>query len=46
MNHVCRCMKISKITDEFISKTKDHAYETTLLWRELELNVTPSAHLF
>ena len=46
MNNTYRCMRTLKITDDLISKTKDHICKTMLLWRELKLPVTPSAHLF
>ena len=39
-------MRSLNITDELLSKTKERAYITMLLWRELKLHVTPSAHLF
>ena len=39
-------MRLLNITDELISKTKDHVYNTILLWRELNLSVTPSSHWF
>ena len=46
MDHVYRCMRALKNTDELISITKDHVYKTMLLQRELKLPVTPSVHLF
>ena len=39
-------MRPFKITDDLISKTKDHICKIMLLWRELKLLVTPSTHLF
>ena len=39
-------MRTLKITDKLISKTKYHICKTILLWGELKLPVTPSAHLF
>ena len=39
-------MKTLPIMDELISNSKDHVYQTMLLWRELKLSVTLSAHLF
>ena len=46
MDNAYRCMRTVKITDKLILKTKDHICKTILLWRELELPVTLSAHLF
>ena len=46
MDNTYRCTRTFKITDELISKTKGHICKTMLLWRELKLPVTPSAHLF
>ena len=46
MDNAYRCMRTLKITDKLISKTKDHICKTILLWGELKLLVTPSAHLF
>ena len=46
MDDTYPCMSILKITDELISKTKDHVTNIILLLRELKLPVTPSAHLF
>ena len=46
MDNAYRCMRTLNITDDLISKTKDHIYKTTLMWRELKIPVTPSAHLF
>ena len=39
-------MRTLKITDNLISKTKDHICKTMLMWRELKIHVTPSASLF
>ena len=46
MDNAYRCMRTLKITDKLISKTKDHICKTMLLWRQLKIPVTPSAHLF
>ena len=46
MDNAYRCMRILKITDILIFKTKYHICKTILLWRELKLPVTLSAHLF
>ena len=46
MDNAYPCMRTLKIIDKLISKTKDHICKTILLWRELKLPVTPSAHLF
>ena len=43
-DNVYRYMRTLKITEELISKTKDHICKTMLLWRELKLPVKPSAH--
>ena len=39
-------MKSLNVTEELISETNDHIYNTMLVWRELTLPGTPSAHLF
>ena len=46
MDNAYRCMRTLKVTNNLIFKTKDHICKIMLLWRELTLNVTPSAHLF
>ena len=46
MNHVYHYMRSLNITEELISKTKDHVNITMLLWRKLNLPVIPSYHLF
>ena len=46
MNCAYRCMRTLTITDDLISKTKDHICKTMILWRKLKMPVTPSAHLF
>ena len=46
MDHVYRSMRSLNITDKFISKTKDHIYNTILLSSELNLPVISSADLF
>ena len=46
INNAYRCMRTLKITDDLISKTKDHICKTILMWRELKIPVTLSAHLF
>ena len=46
MDNAYRCMRILKITDDLILKTKVHICKTMLMWREVKLPVTPSAHLF
>ena len=34
IDHAYRCMRLLKITDKLITKTKDHVYNTILLQRE------------
>ena len=46
MDNAYRCVRILKITDKLITKIKVHICKTMLLWRELKLRVSPSAHLF
>ena len=46
MNNAYRCMRTLTITDDLITKTKDHICKTMILWRKLKILVTPSAHLF
>ena len=46
MDNAYRYMRTLKITDDLISKTKDYICKTMLIWRELKISVTPSAHLF
>ena len=46
MDNAYRCMRTLTITDDLITKTKDHICKTMLLWRKLKIPVTPSAHLF
>ena len=46
MDNGYRCMRTLTITDDLISKTKDHICKTMLMWRKLKIHVTPSAHLF
>ena len=46
MDNIYRYMGTIQITDMIISKTKYHSCKTMLLWRELKLPATPSAHLF
>ena len=46
MNHSYRCMRSLNITDELISKTKDHVYKTILICRKSNLHITPSTRLF
>ena len=46
MDNVYRCMRTLTFTHDLITKTKDHISKTMLMWRELKLAVTPSAHLF
>ena len=46
MDNAYRCMRTLTVTDELISKMKDHVCQTMLLWRKLKIPVTPSAHLF
>ena len=46
MDNGYRCMRTLTITDDLISKTKDHICKTMLMWRKLKIPVTPSAHLF
>ena len=46
MDNAYRCMRTLIVTDELITKTKDHICKTMLLRRKLKIPVTPSAHLF
>ena len=46
INNAYHCIRTLKITNMLISKIKYHICKTMLLWRELKLPVTPSAHLF
>ena len=46
MDNAYRCMRTVTITDDLITKTKEHICKTMLLWRKLKITVTPSAHLF
>ena len=46
MDNAYRCMRALIITDDFITKIKDHICKTMLLLRRLKILVTPSAHLF
>ena len=46
IDHAYRCMRFLNITINLISKTNDHVNNTMLLWRELNLLVTPSAPFF
>ena len=46
MDNTYRYMRTLTITDDLITKTKDHICKTILLWRKLKIPVTPSAHLF
>ena len=46
MDNAYRCMRTLTVTDELISKTKDHVCKTMLLLRKFKIPVTPSAHLF
>ena len=46
LDNTCRCMRTITITDDLITKTKDHICKTMLMWRKLKIPVTPSAHLF
>ena len=39
-NHAYHCMRSLNITKDLISKTKDHVYNTLLLWREILLPIT------
>ena len=39
-------MRTLTITDDLITKTKDHICKTILLWRTLKIPITPSTHLF
>ena len=46
INNGYRCTRILTITDDLITKTKDHICKTMLLWRKLKITITPSDHLF
>ena len=46
MDNAYHCIRTLKITDDLISKTKDHICKTMLMWRELKIPVTLSVHLF
>ena len=46
MNHVYRYMRSLNCTEELISKTEKHIHNKILLWRRLNLPVTPSPYLF
>ena len=46
MNHVYRYMRSLNFTEELISKTEKHIHNKILLWRRLNLPVTPSPYLF
>jgi len=46
MDNAYRCMRTLIVTDELITKTKKHICKTMLLWRQLKIPVTPTAHLF
>ena len=46
MDNTYRCVRTLTVTDDLITKTKDHICQTILLWRKLKIPVTPSAHLF
>ena len=46
MENAYRCMRRLTITDDLITKTKDHICTTMLLQRKLKIPETPSAHLF
>ena len=46
MDNAYRCMRSLTITDDLITKTKDHICKTMLLWRKLKIPATPSPHLF
>ena len=41
MDNAYRCMRTLIVTDELITKTKDHICKTMLLWRQLKIPVTP-----
>ena len=46
MNEVYRCIRTLYVDDNLIEKPRIHIQKTMLLWRDLKLLVTPSAHLF
>ena len=46
MDQVYRCMKTLNVDDYLIGKTCIHIQRTMLLWSDLKLSFTPSAHLF
>ena len=45
IDHAYRCIRSLKCTDGLILKTKYHVYNAMLLWRELKIPVTLSAHI-
>ena len=42
---VYRCVKTLTIDNVLIDKTRNHIKNTMILWKELKIPVTPSAHL-
>ena len=45
MDDVYRCVRTLTIDNILIDKTRNHIKNTMILWRELKVPVTPSAHL-
>ena len=45
MGDMYRCLKTVSINDILINKARTHIKNKIILWRELKLQVTPSAHL-
>ena len=43
---VYRCVKTLTIDNVLIDKTRNHIKNTMILWKELKIPVTPSAHLW
>ena len=45
MDDVYRCVRTLTIDNVLIDTTRKHIKKTMILWRELNIPVTPSAHL-
>ena len=45
MDNMYRCLKTISINDILINKARIHIKNKIILWKELKLPVTPSAHL-
>ena len=46
MDNAYRCMRTLIITDDLVTKTKDHICKKMLLWRKFKIAVIPSANSF